>query len=224
VTISVRTQRLRWPFLLVSLVFVYTTALNIYERPEGIKISAIFIGTMVVTSLISRTMRSTELRIHGVELDEQAAAMLAEDEDQVIRLVARRPRVETEEAFDTVEQEVRRFHNLGADERLYFLEVERGDVSEFESTLRVTGTRIGKHSILRATSPVVANAIAAVLIHLEQTTGRIPHGYFKWTEGNPIGNLVRFLIFGDGDVAPVAHEVLRRAIPDAQHRPVIHVS
>jgi hypothetical protein len=224
VTVSVWTQRLRWPFLLVSLVFVYTTALNIYERPEGIKISAFFIGTMVVTSLISRTMRSTELRIHDVELDEQAKAMLAEDEDQVIRLVARRPRAETEEAFDVVEQEVRRFHNIDPDERLYFLEVERGDVSEFETTLRVTCTRLGKHSVLRATSPVVANAIAALLIHLEKTTGRIPHGYFKWTEGNPIGNLVRFLIFGDGDVAPITHEVLRRAIPDSRHRPVIHVS
>src|SRR5690242_19482837 len=69
VTLSVWTRRLRWPFLLVSLVFVYTTALNIYERPEGIKVSAFFIGTMDVTSLISRTMRSTELRIHDVELD-----------------------------------------------------------------------------------------------------------------------------------------------------------
>jgi hypothetical protein len=50
---------------------------------------------MVVTSLISRAMRSTGLRIRDVELDEQAIAMLAEDEDRVIRLIARRPRVET---------------------------------------------------------------------------------------------------------------------------------
>jgi hypothetical protein len=179
---------------------------------------------MIVTSLISRTMRSTELRIHDVELDEQASAMLAEDEDQAIHLVARRPRVETEEAFDLVDHDVRRIHNIGARERLYFLEIERGDVSEFESTLRVTGTRLGKHCALHAKSPVIANAIAALLIHLEKTTGRIPHGYFKWTEGNPIGNLFRFLIFGEGDVAPVAHEVLRRAIPDPKHRPIIHVS
>jgi hypothetical protein len=224
VTISVWTQGLRWPFLLVSLMFVYTTALNIYERPEGIKISAFFIASMVITSLISRAMRSTELRIRSVELDKEAAAMLAEDEDQVIHLVARRPHVETEEAFDLVEHEVRRIHNLDPEERVYFLEIERGDVSEFTSALRVTGARLGKHSILRAQSPVVANAIAALLIHLEKTTGQTPHGYFKWTEGNPIGNLVRFLILGEGDVAPVAHEVLRRAIPDAKHRPVIHVS
>ena len=224
VMISLWNQWLRWPFLLIFLVFVYTTALNIYERPEGIKISAFFIGAMVIVSLVSRALRSTELRVCEVELDQTAAALLAEDQDQVIHLVARRPRVETEEAFDQVEQEIRRIHNLPPDERVYFLEIERGDVSEFESTLHVTGERMGKHSILRASSPVVANSIAAFLIHMEKTTGRLPHGYFRWTEGNPVGNLFRFLIFGEGDVAPVTHEVLRRAIPDPSHRPIIHVS
>ena len=224
VTISVWSTRRRWPFLFISLVFVYTTVLNIYERPEGIKVASCFIGAMIAISLISRAMRSTELRIHAVELDEQARALLAEDEDQVIHLIARRPRIETEEALDQMDQEVRCFHNLGAEERVYFFEVERGDASEFEDTLRVMGDRIGKHSVLHARSPVIANAIAAVLIHLEKTTGKVPHAYFKWTEGNPIGNLFRFLLLGEGDVAPITHEVLRRAIPDAKHRPVIHVS
>jgi hypothetical protein len=223
VTISVWGTRRRWPFLMIALVFVYTTALNIYERPEGIKIAGFFIGAMVITSLISRAMRSTELRIRDVEMDEQAMAMLAEDEDQVIRLIARRPRVETEEAFHAVDQEVRHRHSIGPDERVYFFEVDRGDASEFESTLRVTGSRLGKYTLLHATSPVVANAIAAVLIHLEKMTGKVPHGYFNWTEGNPIGNIFRFLILGEGDVAPLVHEVLRRSVPDPSHRPIIHV-
>lgn len=224
VTISFWSRPLRWPFLLISLVFVYTTALNIYERPDGVKISGFFIGAMVATSLISRAMRSTELRICKVELDERATAMLAEDEDRVIRLIARRPRVETEETLHAVDQEVRRIHNLGPDERIYFLEVERGDASEFESTLRVTGQRLGKFSVLHATSPVVANAIAALLIHLEKMTGQVPHGYFSWREGNPIGNIFWFLILGEGDVAPLVHEVLRRAVPDPRHRPITHVA
>ncbi|HLG99634.1 MAG TPA: hypothetical protein VKX49_25220 [Bryobacteraceae bacterium] len=224
VTISVWGTPRRWLFLIISLVFIYTTALNIYERPEGIKVASFFIGAMIATSLISRATRSTELRIRDVELNEQATALLAEDEDRVIRLIARRTQVETEEALDKMDQEVRDLHNLGADERLYFFEIERGDASEFEDTLRVMGERIGKHSVLRARSPVVANAIAAMLIHLEKMTGRVPHAYFKWTEGNPVGNLFRFMLFGEGDLAPIAHEVLRRAIPDVEHRPVIHVT
>jgi hypothetical protein len=224
VTISVWDKALRWPFLLISLVFVYTTIVNIHERPEGLKISSFFIAAMVSTSLLSRALRSTELRICGVELDDNAAAFLAEDPDRIIRLVARRPRPETEADLDAAENEVRYFHSLDKNEPVYFLEIEKGDASEFEETLRVTGERVGKHAVLRARSPVVANAIAAMLIHVEKLTGEVPHGYFKWHEGNPVGNLFRFLFLGDGDVAPVAHEVLRRAIQDPARRPVIHVS
>jgi hypothetical protein len=224
VTISLWNEWLRWPFLLVSLVFLYTTVVNIHERPEGIKIATFFVGAMVVTSVVSRALRSTELRICGVELDEQASALLSKDEDQVIRLIACRPRVETEESLDQMDHKVRQRFGLGPKERIYFLKVLRGDASEFEDTLRVTGKRLGKHVVLQAQSPVVPNAIAALLIHLEKTTGRIPHAYLEWTEGNPIGNLLRFLILGEGDVAPITHEVLRRAIRDPKHRPVIHVS
>ncbi len=224
VTISVWRQRMRWPFLLISMVFVYTTALNIFERPEGLKIASIFIGCMVGTSLLSRALRSTELRITSVELDDTATVLLAADSDRVIRVVARKPRAETERELDEVDREVRHYHNLPKDERLYFLEVTRGDASEFQETLYVTGERIGRHSILRTSSPVIGNAAAALLMHIEKLTGQVPHGYFKWHEGNPVGNLFRFLFLGEGDVAPVAHEVLRRAIADPGRRPVIHVS
>jgi hypothetical protein len=38
VTIAMRESRLRIPFGLITAVFAYTTVLNIFERPEGIKI------------------------------------------------------------------------------------------------------------------------------------------------------------------------------------------
>ena len=69
VLVSVWNRPLRWPFLLIVVVFVYTTMLNIYERPEGIKIASFFIGAMIFTSMVSRALRSTELRICAVELD-----------------------------------------------------------------------------------------------------------------------------------------------------------
>ncbi len=225
VTVSVWDRSaLRWVFVFISAVFIYTTVLNIYERPEGLKISCLFISAIVAVSLTSRALRSTELRICGVELDESAKDLLAMDEDQVIHLVAHRPRIQTEEALNQIDQEVRAFHGLSAEERLYIFEIQRSDASEFEDTLKVSSECIGRHVILTAASPVVANSIAAMLIYLEQTTGHVPHAYFKWKEGNPIGNLFRFLFFGEGDVAPLAHEVLRRAVKDPKHRPIIHVA
>jgi hypothetical protein len=224
VTVQLRDSALRWPFLLITLIFVYTTALNVYERPDGIKISSVFIASMVLVSLTSRALRSTELRVTAIELDETAQELFAGNNGQTVRLIARKPRVETEEKLNQVARAVRDAHNIGDHQPIFFLEVERGDASSFECTLKLSGERVGTHCVLRGRSPVVANSIAATLMHFENITGKVPHGYFEWTEGNPIGNLFRFIFFGEGDVAPLVHEVLRRAIPEPGHRPVIHVS
>jgi hypothetical protein len=224
VTISVWRELLRWPFLLISLTFIYTTIMNVWERPEGIKISSFFIAAILLSSLLSRAMRSTELRITAVHFDQEAEALLGDIEGETVRIVARRPQEQTEEDFDRIDARVRFLNGLRDDEPIYFFQVERGDASDFEDTLRVCGLQIGKHRLLQAKSPVVANSFAALLIELERKSGCAPHAYFKWTEGNPIVNLFYFVFLGEGDVAPLTHEVLRRAIEEAKRRPVIHVS
>jgi len=218
----------RLAFIFITVIFTYTTALNIYERPEGLKISSFFILTIIATSLLSRALRSTELRISKVNLSPEAVRLLAEDEDQVIRLVAcnpkDRPRENKTEDLDAIDSFVRERYGLTPDECVYILQVERTDASDFEHTLTVDGHMVGKNRVLYAKSPVIANSIAALLMHLEEHTGHLPHAYFKWKEGNPVANMIRFIFLGEGDTAPLTHEVLRRAIPDPQRRPIIHVS
>src|SRR4030095_9212191 len=91
-TMSWRERRHAVPFTIIALVFVYTTITNIFERPEGIKIASVFILSIVATSLISRVLRSTELRVRGVEADE-AAIVFTQNAGKAgpIRIIANRP-------------------------------------------------------------------------------------------------------------------------------------
>jgi hypothetical protein len=69
----------------------------------------------------------------------------------------------------------------------------------------------------------VPNAIAGLLLHLRDKTGKIPHVYFGWSEGNPAMYLIRYILFGEGDTAPVTREILRQAEEDPELRPNVHV-
>ncbi len=227
VTISVWKSRLRWGFVLITSIFLYTTGMNVVERPEGLKISSYFIVTIIAVSLISRAMRSTELRVADVQLSPSAEALLQGIGGEMVRLVPRRPHAgEVDDSFTLsgIESRVRNSYGMKATDKLLFFEIERTDASEFDQRLCVESRRIGQYEVFSAKSPVVANSIAAFLIYLEHRTGVVPHAYFKWKEGNPVANMIRFLFLGEGDAAPVTHEVLRRAVPDAQRRPAVHVS
>jgi hypothetical protein len=222
VTIAARTTLSRLALGVVSLIFIYTTLVNIYERPQGLKISCIFVFSMVFLSLVSRASRSTELRI-TVELDAQAQALIAESANKTIRLIAWNPH-NTSRDREQAKMELRQLHGLAHDESIYFIEVERGDTSEFTETIAIQGSREGSNRVLHARCAAVANAIAAPLIQLKKTTGSIPHVYFHWTDVDPIVNLLRFVFLGEGDTAPLTHEILRRAIKDPAQRPMVHVS
>ena len=224
VTIAARKSGSRLALGFVSLIFIYTTLVNIYERPEGLKISCIFIVTMIFMSLVSRAFRSTELRITGIELDQQAQAMLAESPNKTIRLIAWSPHKSYSKDREQAKTELRKLHGLSSEDYIYFMEVERGDTSDFTERLCVQGLREGSNRVLHARSAAVANSIAALLMYLKQHTGCNPHVYFHWTDVSPIVNVMRFIFLGEGDTAPLTHEVLRRAIKDPAERPVVHVS
>jgi hypothetical protein len=210
-------------FAAITLVFVYTTIVNIIERPDGVKIAAWFIVTIVATSLISRVLRSTELRVHGVTADPMADQFLREAANVPIRIIANRPDTGLPDEYARKLHDAQESHHLPPDARVLFVEVRPSDASLFSEVLVVEGANIGGHRVLRCASPAIPNAIAALLLFIRDRTRVIPHAYFGWTEGNPIAYLLKFLAFGEGDTAPVTREVLRQAEPDPELRPRIHV-
>jgi hypothetical protein len=209
---------------LIAAIFLYTTFVNMAERPEGMKIASIFIATIICTSLISRVARSTELRVQRVEADATAARFIEEAARHgSIRIIANRPDKGDRSEYEGKLSEARDSHHLGRDEPVLFVEIRLGDASEFSGVLCVQGVEVEGFRVLRCQSPAIPNAIAALLLYLRDTTKLIPHAYFGWTEGNPIAYLLKFLVFGEGDTAPVTREVLRQTVDDPHLRPRIHV-
>ncbi len=226
VTLSAHHNRLKGAtiaFAIITLLFVYTTIVNIIERPEGIRIAGFFIAAIIVTSLVSRVWRSTELRVERIEIDEAAHRFITEDSRGTIRLIAHRRNRGDVQEYSFKEKEVREDNHIPSTDPVLFLEVLVSDASEFAGIIRVKGVEVDGYRILRAESAAVPNAIAAILLHIRDETGKIPHAYFGWAEGNPIQYLMRFILFGEGDIAVVTREVLRKAERNPDRRPAIHV-
>ncbi|WP_125100510.1 amino acid transporter [Leucobacter chromiireducens] len=207
-------------FGVITFVFTYTTVANIVERPDGIKIAACFILGILVVSFVSRIARATELRATAVRLDPTAAGFVAAG--QAVHLIAHEPNDLTPERYAAKLAHARIAHRL-PDAAPLFIEVTVADSSDFEGELLVRGVERHGFRILAVESSSVPNAIAAVALHLQDAIGCAPHIYFRWTEGNPLAQLARFFLFGDGEVAPMTREVLREAAPDPRHRPWVHV-
>lgn len=224
VTLSARRRGGNWRiFLLIALIFIYTTIQNIHERPEGIKIASFFILTIILASLFSRVYRSTELRVERIELDDQARQFIKDAAKGTIRIITNRRDKGDAEEYAHKEHEKRTSNHIPAGETILFFEVTPGDASEFSGTLSIRGETVGNYRILRTESAAVPNAIAAFLLYLRDEMGKLPHVYFGWSEGNPISYLLKYIAFGEGDTAPVTHEVLRKAEKDSGRRPIVHV-
>ena len=231
VTLSARAAKQRGlsiMFTIITLVFVYTTITNVIERPDGIRIAGIFILGIVVISLISRTFRTFELRVSSVKLDAAAQKIVDTLARSEIRIIANRRQRGDEAEYQDKELRQREDHHIEIQDRVAFFEVEISDPSDFSGEIEVHGVEVEglngvRYQILRTEAPAVPNAIAAFLLNVRDTTGFVPHCYFTWSDGNPIRHLLRYVLFGEGDTAPITHEILRVAEEDVQKRPSVHV-
>jgi hypothetical protein len=228
-TLSAKRKKQRvavFGFALVTAIFAYTTVANVIERPDGVRIASFFIIAILVISITSRVQRSFQLRARSVRFDDAAFDMLRIDQSfqGQVMLIAHENHGGSEEEYSKKAKAERKWGRIPAGMSTIFLEVNVVDSSDFEEDLVVTGVNEYGYRILRVNSSSIPNAIAAVMLAIRDEIGVVPEIYFRWSEGNPVSNMAKFLITGRGEIATVAREVLRESEPIKANRPRVHVS
>lgn len=210
-------------FGLITLVFLYTTIANVYERPDGIIIASIFIATVMAISFTSRFFRSDELRLKEFRFADAADRMLWTDillEGAFRVLVPHRP---GSRSLAEKEAEIRRKHRIPESVPIVFLEVHYGDVSEFQNAPIISVRQKGTRFIIVARDVVsVSHTIAQVA--MEMTKGGAPLDIiFGWSKGGSLKLALDYVLFGQGDVPNRVVDLLDKAITDPAQRPTVIV-
>lgn len=216
-------KRISWPFFIITLVFVYTTLANIFEKPDGIKIAGFFIVTILLTSFISRFARSRELRFAGFKIPDAESRLLwdAIRHLEITILVPHRP---GRRSLANKEEQIRREHRLPPDLMIVFVQVELADTSEFmhEPELSVVQEE-GRYIVKITGAASIAHTLVAVSLEMAKV-GHPPEIHFGWTDDSPVSGTLGFLLFGEGNVPWMVRELIRRAEPDEAKRPLIIIA
>ncbi|GAA5335174.1 MULTISPECIES: APC family permease [Thermus] len=206
-------------------VFAYVLVANVVERPDGVRIASFFIAATLFLSFLSRTLRSFELRVEAFQLDEMAERMVAhlKEQEAPLRLVAHRPERGGRSVYWDKERRIREATHIPAHDPIVFVEVYVQDPSEFSTVAQVWGVDHRDAKVFRILGTAAPNTLAAFLLYLRERTGKRPHIYFEWSDEGPWQAALDFLLFGEGDVPTLTHEILRRVEADPRRRPVVHV-
>lgn len=214
--------RISIPYSLVMLVFCYTTIANVIEKPSGIKIAFFFIISIVLTSLLSRVFRARELRFIGFTFTDDQSKFLWESirASEWPILVPHRP---GRRSLAEKESIIRREHRLPDNMPILFIEVDLHDASDFyqKPNLQVLSEE-GRYMLKITRAASIAHTLAAVVLELAKV-GKPPEIHFGWTEESPVAGMIGFLLFGEGNVPWMVHELIGKAELDPAKRPVVMI-
>jgi len=217
-------RRMSWPFAIITLVFVYTTVANEIEKHfQGLTIASVFIGFILITSFVSRISRARELRFTGFKLADPGSRLLwdAIRHLELTVLVPHRPGRRT---LAEKEAAIRKEHRIPRELMVVFVEVDLADASDFV-TEPVIGIfeEEGRYVVKVTQAASISHTIAALALEMAKV-GQPPEIHFGWTEQSPLSGVLGFLLFGEGNVPWMVRELLKRAEPNPEKRPLIIIA
>jgi hypothetical protein len=200
------------------LVFAYTLADNCLERPDGLIIGTVFTLLLILTSGLSRSIRSVEFRIpEGYFTDVESWRIGPELRGKKIHLVPISS--SSAEARRKKSDEIARHY--GVHGPFLFLQVNLLDNrSEFSSPLEVSLRKEGDDYVGEVFGAVaIANAIAYVSEAIDPISI-----FIGLTRRNLMAQAIRYLLFGEGETGLIVYTILLRYwdwTPEEDVRPLI---
>jgi len=211
------------PFAVIFIVFLGMALGLVWHHPASVVISGLFIVTVIVSSLLSRWWRSKEFRFEGFEFDNEESR-LRWDTLRFLHysiLVPHRP--EGHHTLAEKEARIRQRHRLGNDVPIVFLETTADEPSEFlQKPLVSIEQHDGSYVIRVKRCASVAHVIAAIGIEFSKV-GEPPEIHFGWSDESALRAMLEFLLFGEGNIPWLVHDLLKRHESDATKRPRVIV-
>lgn len=206
------------PVAIILIFFLSMAVLTVAISRAGLEIALAFGVGILMTSFLSRWIRSTELRFEGFEFVDDESRRRWEQccahEFQV--LVPHRPGL-----FSRIEREqaIRERHRIGSEVPVILIEAALDDPSDFYQLplLRVIHEE-GLELIHVSRCASVPHVIAAIALQMSKV-GQPPELHFGWSNESPLAANVNFLLFGEGNIPWMVRSLIQKAEPNADRRP-----
>lgn len=210
-------------FALIAVVFALLAMLTACINASGLVIALLFVTTIIISSMLSRWQRSTELRFQGFRFADEASR----ERWQQIRGQSPLIVVPTRPGgcvLDEKEKQTRQDYAIDRTVPILFVQASIGDPSEFYQRPVISVEELAGRILVKVSHCAsVSHVLAALLQELCTNTGPPPRVIFGWSNERPIAANLNFLLLGEGNIPWMVRELLRRAIADAARRPRIHL-
>ncbi|MBA3482239.1 MAG: amino acid transporter [Pirellulales bacterium] len=201
--------------------FLLMTGLTVYINHSGLTIAMAFVAAILISSIVSRWIRSTELRFEGFDFSDEATRQRWEElgRSGPKVLAPHRPGlISLEEKSRTLQHEYR----LDPAVPVIFVEAELGDPSNFYQKPMLKIEREGALEVIRVSKCVsISHVLAAIALELCRDGGAPPEIVFGWSNEPPLAANLNFLLLGEGNIPWMVKELVRRAVPDVTRQPRI---
>jgi hypothetical protein len=201
--------------------FLTMTGLTLLINSSGLTIALSFVAGILITSFISRWIRSTELRFEGFAFADDATKRRWEElHDSGPKFLApHRPGLMP---LSQKSLHLQRDYRLDPAAHVLFVEAELGDPSNFyQKPLMLIDHEDGLEVIRVSRCVSVSHVLAAICIELCRGTGQPPEIIFGWSNESPLAANLNFLLLGEGNIPWMVNAMVRKALRDAPRQPRI---